>query len=45
MFEKLRDRELKKNILENKLSAFKNTKAEIIVFGKRVLSNSEYDIY
>jgi magnesium-transporting ATPase (P-type) len=40
MFDKLKDKELKKNILENKLSLFKNSKAEIIVYGKRVLSNS-----
>lgn len=42
MFDKLRDKELKKNILENKLSLFKNSKAEIILYGKRALSHSEY---
>lgn len=45
MLEKLRDKELRRNTLENKLAGFRNSKAEIIIFAKRILSPAEYEVY
>lgn len=45
MLEKLKDREVRKNLIENQLAKFKHNKAEIIIYGKRTMKNGEYEMY
>ena len=45
MLEKLRDKEMRKNLLENKIAGFKSSKAEILIYGKREMSKAEYESY
>ena len=44
MLERLRDREMRKNLLE-KISNFRQTKAEILIYGKKEMSKSEFESY
>ncbi len=42
MLEKLKDREVRKNLIENQLAKFKQNKSEIIIYGKRTMQSAEY---
>ena len=41
MLERLRDKEMRKSLLE-KIANFKQTKAEILIYAKKEMSKSEY---
>lgn len=44
MLERLRDREVRRNLLE-KTATFREDKAEMLVYGKKELSKAEYEAY
>lgn len=35
MLDRLKDKEMRKNLLENRINSFKNSKAEILIYAKR----------